>query len=110
MRRTFNSLVVNFDIMDKLRLGYVEGEVAVRVTAVMEVRGWSAAEFTREAVKSFLSALEVQDEARQRADGVLDKTIPLRRVEGLGLCLICDDGPCTLEQFANMVREAMRKN
>ncbi|GAH91436.1 unnamed protein product, partial [marine sediment metagenome] len=62
--------------MEKLRLGYVEGQVAVRVMAVMEVRGWSAAEFTREAVKSFLSALEVQDEARRKADSVADKTVP----------------------------------
>lgn len=94
--------------MEKLRLGYVEGQVAVRVNAVMEVRGWSTAEFTREAVESLLSALEVQDKARQRADSVADKTVPLRHVEGLGLCLICEDGPCTVEDFVAMIRDAMK--
>ena len=98
--------------MEKLRLGYVEGTVAVRVMAVMEVKGWSAAEFTREAVKTFLSVLEVQDRDRQKAvnvsDSVAAKAYRSENVAGLGLCLICPDGTAvTFEDFIDMVRDAM---
>lgn len=114
MRRTFNNLV---DILDttgmesekKIRLGHVEGETAARLRETLNVEGMSLEEFTRRAVESYLSQKTAQDKARQRADSVSDKTIPFRHVEGLGLCLICDDGPCTLEEFVAMVRDAMKR-
>lgn len=98
---------------NKLRLGYVEGEDAKRVMAVMEVRGWSAAEFTREAVKSYLSTVEAQNKVRHEADTMIkilpDKTLPYRYVDGLGMCLICDGRPVTIEEFAAMITAALRE-
>lgn len=118
MRRIFNNL---FDILDttgmesekKIRLGHVEGEIAARLRETLNVTGMSLEEFTRRAVESYLSQKTAQDKARHEANNMVrivsDKTVPFKHVEGLGMCLICADGPVTLEEFADMIRTRMKE-
>ena len=98
----------------RLRLAFVEGELAERVRQTLEVEGMTLTQFTVQAADALLSQKEAQDKARHKADivsdSVSDKMYHARHVEGLGLCLICPDGTAvTFEEFTDMFREAFRK-
>lgn len=94
----------------QLRLGHVKGEDAKRLRETMNVEGISVEDMTRRVVKSYLDQKEAQERDGQMIKIVSDKKIPLQHVEGLGMCLICPDGPVTLEKFVSMIREAMKKS
>ena len=96
------------DQIKKLRLGHVDGEDAVRLRETMNVEGISVEDMTRRVVKSYLSQKTAQDKARQRAVNIAGETIPFKYVDGLGMCLICPEGPVTLERFAEMISEALK--
>jgi len=93
----------------KLRLGHVEGEDAVRLREIMNVEGISVEDMTRRVVKTYIEQKTAQDEAQQRTVLVAGHTVPFRYVDGLGMCLICDGKPVTIEEFAGMVGEAVKK-
>lgn len=97
----------------KIRLGHVEGEDAARLRETLNVEGMSLEEFTRRAVKLYLDQKDAQDKARHEADtlsvNLAGETIPYRYVDGLGMCLICPEGPVTLERFAELVGEALKE-
>ncbi len=94
---------------NKLRLGHVEGEDAVRLRETMNVEGISVEDMTRRVVKSYLSQQTALDEARQRTVDIAGETLPYRYVEGLGMCLICDGKPVTIEAFAGMIADEVKK-
>lgn len=94
----------------KIRLGHVEGEIAARLRETLNVTGMSLEEFTRRAVESYLSQKTAQDKARQRTVDIVGQTIPFKHVDGLGMCLICPEGPVTIQEFADMIKEAMKKD
>lgn len=97
----------------KLRLGHVDGEDAVRLRETMNVEGISVEDMTKRVVSGYLSQQTAQDKARHEADTLIkilpDKTVPFRHVEGLGMCLIFEGKPVTVEDFANTIARVVEK-
>ena len=107
----------------KLRLGHVEGDVAARLRETLAVQGVSIEDFTKQVVKEHLSrkfALDMTGhDVGQMSDTdriiITDNPVirirpptrlPVRHVEGLGICLDCSDGPVPLTELANVAAKA----
>ncbi|GAH93951.1 unnamed protein product [marine sediment metagenome] len=112
--------------MDKIRLGTVTGDVAVRLGESLRVTGVSIKDFTKEAVEQHLLRTTPQDAASRSVPAAsqdvsqdVDQDM-IRIVKNPGIstgpcptcgapCLTCSDGLMPLSEFADTVREALKE-
>ncbi|MBA7699794.1 hypothetical protein ES703_108497 [subsurface metagenome] len=105
--------------MDKIRLGTVTGDVAVRLGESLRVTGVSIKDFTKEAVEQHLFRTTPQDTPRRSTSQDTSQDM-ITIVENPGIstgpcptcgarCLSCGDGLMPLSVFADTIRLAMKE-
>lgn len=108
--------------MDRIRLGHVQGDVAVRLRETLAVRGVSMETFTKELVKEHLfnrTALDATGhDVGHRTDMSNPDTIRIVEDPGLSLeecptcgtpCLTCSDELMPVSEFQTIFKEALKK-